>query len=402
MDRVFFIANNNISDSGLSGGDRIFIELARVWKEKTGLYIIGCEDAITTCKRHGLNDVAYLKTCGKLGLDNVYPLSAIFRNFFKKLICGCLFILKEKKFMRACTHVYSISDFYPDSFPAFMVKLLNPKVKWIAGFYLFAPEPWAGNNPYKGRNIFRGILYWLSQKPIYWIINRYADIVFVTSEPDRVRFITKRRDREKVLAMRGGVDISASTEYLNRRNLIPVSERKYDACFQGRFHVQKGVLALIDIWKIVSESKPAATLAMIGNGPLETAVIKKIKQYGLEKNVFLFGFLDGEAKFEIFRQSKIILHPATFDSGGMSAAEAMAWRLPGVSFDLESLKTYYPEGMIKVGAFDYSKFASEILRLLSDREYYERIAAAARELIVNKWDWHKQAEDIYKKVFLGN
>jgi len=400
MNRVFFIANNNIGDSGLSGGDRIFIELARGWKEKTELYIIGCEEAITVCKRQGLSGVTFLKTSSKLGLENVFSLYAIFRNFFKKITGGCLFILKNRRLVKTCSYVYSVSDFYPDSFCAFMVKLLNPAVQWIAGFYLFAPRPWASDNPYKGKDILRGLLYWLSQKPIYWIINKYADIVFVTSEPDRIKFVTKKRGWSKVLAIRGGVDISEATEYLNSQKVIPVSDRKYDACFMGRFHFQKGVLALIDIWKIVVESRPTATLAMIGDGPLKTEVIKRLKQYGLEKNVYLFGFADGKAKFDIFRQSKIVLHPATFDSGGMSAAEAMAWRLPGVSFDLDSLRTYYPSGMVKVSALDYSRFASEIIRLLSDKDYYDKIATAARDLIVNEWDWRKQAEDTFKKVFL--
>jgi glycosyltransferase involved in cell wall biosynthesis len=399
MNRVFFVANNNIGDSGLSGGDRIFIELARVWKEKTELYIIGCAEAITICKRENLSGVTFLKACERLGAENVFSLSAIFRNFFKKIINGCIFVIKNRKFIKTCSHIYSVSDFYPDSIPAFIIKLLNPKVKWIAGFYLFAPRPWARDNPYRGRDIFRGILYWLSQKPIYRIINKYADVVFVTSEPDRVRFITSKRGSSRVLAIRGGVDISKATRYLEGGEVIPVAERKYDACFQGRFHVQKGVLALVDIWKIVVESRPQARLAMIGNGPLEAAVMDKIEQYGLQKNVYLFGFLDGEAKFDIFKQSKIVLHPATFDSGGMSAAEAMAWALPGVSFDLDCLRTYYPRGMVKIPGFDYGKFAHQILHLLSDKEYYEHVAQAARELIVNEWDWHKQAEGIFNQVF---
>lgn len=399
MDKVIFIANNNIGDFGLSGGDRIFIELARGWKDKVELIFVACEEAITVSRHEGLNDISCFKTCKKLGLQNVFTLVAIFRNFFKKLISGCAFIIKSRAFVKTCTHVYSVSDFYPDSLPAFMVKLLNPKVVWIAGFYLFAPAPWAGDNPYRGKNIIRGILYWLSQKPIYWIVNKYADIVFVTSEPDRIRFVTKKRDWPKILAIRGGVNISSANQYLGGPNVIPISRRKYDACFQGRFHIQKGVLALIDIWNMVVASMPDAKLAMIGNGPLESEVTHKLKQYGLEKNVFLFGFLDGEAKFNIFKQSKIVVHPATFDSGGMSAAEAMAWGLPGVSFDLESLKTYYPRGMVKVPMFDQAKFSSEVIHLLTDNDHYSRTAAAARDLIVNQWDWNKQADSIFKQVF---
>lgn len=399
MDKVIFIANNNIGDFGLSGGDRIFIELARSWKDRTKFFLIGCEEAITVCKREGLKDISFLKTCRKLGLHNVFSLSAIFMNFFKKLINGCGFIIKNRKFIRTCTHVYSVSDFYPDSIPAFIAKLLNPKIGWIAGFYLFAPAPWAKDNPYRGKDVVRGILYWLSQKPIYWIVNKYADIVFVTSEPDRIKFVTRKRGCSEILAIRGGVDISAANKYLGGQSVIPLLQRHYDACFQGRFHVQKGVLALIDIWKMVVKSIPHAKLAMIGNGPLECQVSQRLKKYGLEKNVFLFGFLDGEDKFNIFKQSKIVVHPATFDSGGMSAAEAMAWRLPGVSFDLDSLKTYYPQGMVKVPMFDYGKFSAEIIHLLTDSKHYTQTANEARHLIVNQWDWNKQADNIFKQVF---
>ena len=402
MDKVIFIANNNIGDFGLSGGDRIFIELARGWKDRVKLYLMGCEEAITISKREGLKDIFFLETSKKLGLENVFTLSAIFRNFFKKIINGCAFIIKNRALVKTCTHVYSVSDFYPDSIPAFMVKLLNPKVVWIAGFYLFAPAPWAEDNPYRGRNIIRGILYWLSQKPIHWIVNKYADIVFVTSEPDRIRFVTRKRDWSKILPIRGGVNISAAQQYLEGQNVIPIPERRYDACFQGRFHIQKGVLVLLDIWRIVVKSLPNAMLAMIGNGPLEGEVAQRLTQYGLEKNVFLFGFLDGEDKFNIFKQSKIVVHPVTFDSGGMSAAEAMAWRLPGVSFDLDSLKTYYPQGMVKVPRFDYAKFSGEIIRLLTDNNHYARTADAARDLIINQWDWNKQAESIFKQVFASS
>jgi len=71
MENWLFIANNTIGDSGLSGGDRIYIELARNWKDKVQLSIIGTEETITVCKREGLTDVVFFKTSTKLGLKNV-------------------------------------------------------------------------------------------------------------------------------------------------------------------------------------------------------------------------------------------------------------------------------------------------------------------------------------------
>jgi len=399
MKRCFFIANNNIGDSGLSGGDRIFIELARNWKDKLELTILGAEEAINVCKREGLTGVTFVKTSGRTGLKNLFTIRALFENFFKKLTNGLLFVIKNIKLFRGMLYVYSVSDFYPDSIPAFLIKLINPRAVWIAGFYLFAPAPWRKDSPYKGRDLLRGVLYWLSQQPVYWIVNRYADIIFVTSEPDRKRFINKRRVSSKVFAIQGGVNIRESTAYLNSGEVIPVGQRKYDACFIGRFHQQKGVLILMDIWRQVVEERPQARLAMVGNGPLEKDVLDKARGFGIENNIHLFGFLDGEEKFKIFRQSKIVLHPATFDSGGMAAAEAMAWSLPGVGFDLGSLKTYYPRGMVKARQGDYKEFAEEVLKLLSDKDYYGRISKEARDLIVKEWDWAKRAEFVFDGIF---
>ena len=72
MKSCFFVANNNIGDSGLSGGCRIFIELARHWQRKVNLTIIATEEAITVCKQQGLTRIKFLQSSSKLGLDNVF------------------------------------------------------------------------------------------------------------------------------------------------------------------------------------------------------------------------------------------------------------------------------------------------------------------------------------------
>ena len=394
----FFIANNNIGDSGLSGGCRIFIELARYWKESIDLKIIATEEAITVCKNYGLQDLRFYKSSSKLGFKNVFTLRAVFANFFKKLTNGILFVLRNKLLFKNNPWIYSVSDFYPDLIPAFLIKLINPKVKWIAGYYLFAPTPWDKDSPYKGKDSLRGFLYWLSQRLTYWLVRKYADIIFVTSEPDKKKFLSEKKSASEIFVIRGGVNIKASTEYLSSKSIVALDQRKYECCFIGRFHQQKGVLVLIEIWSRVIARLPKAKLAMIGNGPLEAEVQNKINEYSLNDNVELFGFMDGDRKNEIFKQSRVVLHPATFDSGGMAAAEAMAWALPGISFDLEALKTYYPQGMVKVPQDDYDKFAEVIIKILSNADYYKKISSQARELIVKHWDWEKRAQLILDRL----
>ena len=108
--------------------------------------------------------------------------------------------------------------------------------------------------------------------------------------------------------------------------------------------------------------------------------------------------MNGTKKFDVFKQSKIILHPATYDSGGMAPAEAMVWGLPGVSFDLEALKTYYPKGILKTDCFDLDAFASNILYLLSNPDVHLTLSQEASKLIRDCWDWDQQAQNIFHQV----
>jgi glycosyltransferase involved in cell wall biosynthesis len=79
----------------------------------------------------------------------------------------------------------------------------------------------------------------------------------------------------------------------------------------------------------------------------------------------------------------------------MAASEAMAWGLPGVSFDLEALKTYYPKGMLKTSCFDTDEFAENILNLLSNPYQYKEMSLEALQLVHEEWEWNNRAKDIF-------
>lgn len=395
--KIIFIANNNIGP-GFSGGDRIFVEFLKNWSKSAGITLIGSEEAIKMSKEREVVGVKFVQSDSIYRKDNFFAFSSLIQNLTRRSRRGLQAVRKLRSQVKTSDIVYSVSDFYPDFLPGFYAKLLNKKITWIAGYYLFAPKPGAKDSPYKGKDAIRGFFYWLMQRPSFWLVRKYADIVFVTSEPDVEKFITQKRDRSKIIVVQGGVDITESERYLKSGKIVPVEDRKYDACFVGRFHFQKGVVGLVDIWKLVCDKLPGAKLLMIGDGELGHEVKQKVKKLGLTQNIDFPGFADGEKKFSFFKQSKVMVHPATYDSGGMAAAEGMAWGLPGVSYDLEALKTYYPKGMVKSKLDDQKDFASNILELLSDKKYYQQISTDARDLIVNVWDWSKRASQIYQRV----
>jgi glycosyltransferase involved in cell wall biosynthesis len=396
MKKIIFVSNVDTGE-GMSGGSRIYFEFLKNWDSLFSTTFFGSAGTKKRLMKEKIKNIDYIVTT-KDDSSNTYSISGIFKHSFARLKSGMRAVKKNLDVVEQSDYIYSVSDFYPDLFPAFYAKLKNKKLIWIAGYYLFAPGPFSKESPYKGKNRLRGFLYWLMQRPSFFIAKRYADVVFVTSEPDVKRFITKKRKRDKIVVVQGGVDITESEKYLKSKNNISADKRKYDACFVGRFHYQKGVVGLIEIWEKVCKAKKDAKLAMIGNGSLENEVSQKIKKLGLEKNIDLLGFADGEKKFEIFKQSKIMVHPATYDSGGMAAAEGLAWGLPGVSYDLLALKTYYPKGMLKAKQNNQTDFANKILKLLNDQKAYKKQSEEALKLIRDVWDWKKRAQNVFNAI----
>lgn len=397
---LLFIANNNIG-AGLSGGDRIFSRLIRHWRDRMEITLLGSEEAEAVAGNAAAGGYRRILTDFRNASPRRESLFGLARHVIRRTRRG-LRAVDEHPELAKVDWVYSVSDAYPDFLPALRLKRRNPGIRWIAGYYLFAPPPWQKDSPYRGPHALRGLIYWLIQIPSYYWVRKHADVVFVTSEPDVRRFVTPWRDRSRVIVVRGGVDTEASETCLRSGSDVPVEQRKYHACFLGRFHYQKGVLELIRIWGDVVRRVPEARLAMIGNGPLEGDVRHLVKELGLADHVDLLGYMDGEPKHRIFQQSRLMVHPATYDSGGMAAAEGMAWRLPGVSFDLEALRTYYPKGMLKAAPGDLGQFAEHIVNLLTDRALYDRMADDALSLIREQWDWKRRADEIYSAVFCGN
>jgi len=357
MSNILFIAWNNMGNE-FTGGDRIWIELMKRWKNVT---LCGCREAIDL-----YNDVR-----GKKVSPTLWNIT---RNTIIKTFKG-LKSLPTAKF----DYIYSTSDFYPDLLPALLYKHHHPTTKWLAAYYLIAPPSFSTTTPYKQSFalVFKGFLYWLMQRVSLWLVNRYADVVMITSEPDKRYFPNK-----KVVVVRGGV-----TRF-GERNKV----HKYDAIYIGRFHYQKGVVELINMWRELQSIMPKARLCMIGDGPLlgECADLA----HGL--NIEFVGYQNNEYKYELIKQSKIVLHPATYDSGGMACAEAMAFGLPAVGFNLPAFHTYYPKGMLRVK--NKESFINAIIQLSYDNYLYHSTSVDAYTLVYKHWNWDNRAKEIWECI----
>jgi glycosyltransferase involved in cell wall biosynthesis len=281
----------------------------------------------------------------------------IMRGCFRALLC-------QEKY----AFVYSASDFWMDSIPAVILKLKGNK--WVAGFYLYAPR-------------CKPIYYFL-QKIVYWLILAFADIVCLTNGSMVYGFKDK-----KTVEVNGGVDLSLAAR---DRSLT----RHYDAVFCGRIHPSKGINELIEIWKLVRKQKPTAKLALIGDYDLGVGYIKQLLG-GADLGITLFGYMD-EARFNIYKQSKVVLYPAKWDHFSMSPVEAMACGCPMVAFDLPVMKYIKPKGVML--AKDIEEYVDFVMLLLNDRDARYALMQSAIAW-ANTWDWRITTKKVYDQILKG-
>jgi hypothetical protein len=113
---VVVVSNSQVRDDILSGGDRIFIECAKRWAGKgQNIQVITCQVGHKMCRRYGLDNVQYIIMPSgprKLSLYLLYILT---------MVRGCMVTPRMPQGENIV--IYSSSDFWPDSIPAWFLKI---------------------------------------------------------------------------------------------------------------------------------------------------------------------------------------------------------------------------------------------------------------------------------------
>jgi glycosyltransferase involved in cell wall biosynthesis len=361
------------------------VECIRRWRLQHKITVYGNEGARQLCdhfKLDGINHVTWAADRWKRFGRPAWWLA--------QTITGCR-RAREINFAPDEKHlIIASSEFQPNGLPALRLKQRHPQAPLVMACFLLAPK-WFSGKPGPGLMF---TAYRPFQKLMLRKVLRAAEMILVTGEEDREFIINEGRPPESVFAVLGGVDLAIPQS-------VPEPLKKdFDVVFIGRLHPQKGPLELMDIWKLLTAKKPDARLAMIGSGPLEAQCRAKAKQLGLASQVEFFGFRDGIEKYKIVKASRVVVHPAVYDSGGMAAAEALCCGLPGVAFDLPALRTYYPRGWLKAPPGDFAGLADCIYRLLTDEELY---AETSKEALAAglEWDWNARAKAIWDAIEKG-
>lgn len=321
---------------------------------------------------------------GEKKFEQIHEYVAYYLRIFQSLF-------KLKKFSNENENIIlSHEEFLPTSIYSLILKKLNKKARWFAFIHMLSPSICKGfegeyTNRYKVPSL-RIIRYKFEQWLFFRIVKNNTEKV-ITVNPCYGEVIKKLVPNPYVLKVYSGEEVELDKG---------VYEKEFDICFMGRFHEQKGLFELVDILKRLKEKKFNIKLVLLGGGVkrVEKRFFDLIKQYDLENNTKFFGYVTGEEKFEILKKSKVFVFPSYYESFGQVALEALRCGLPVVAYDLPPF-VVFTGGVVKVPALDNKKMADEILKILDDKTYYEKLRKEGFEFCT-EYTWDKTADEVYK------
>lgn len=366
------IITNHSYDTVISGGDVIAAEFAKCWKNSGNIITIAThESGAKFFRSRGIENSMLAVTSGASSERFGVLVSALVKTM--SAILQSIFWKGQKPDI-----IFSSSWMWTDFFPALILKVRFPRSKFVCGCYLLLGSP--NTNSY-GSSVLNRWTLWLVYVLGGGLMRRTADIVWTASPLDAENL--HNNYGIKTYAVRGGVDVSLCRAARSEG-------KEFDAVFMGRFHPQKNILELIDIWKIVHSQMPEARLLLVGDGFLKNDINSYIKKLGLENVIKVERMLDGEEKFKTLASSRLCVSASHYDSGNLSLDEAMACGVPGIVYDIPLL--YYPQGVIKIPCFEKTLFAQSVIDLLSNISVRERLSQEALDF-GETLDWKIKAKN---------
>ncbi len=146
-----------------------------------------------------------------------------------------------------------------------------------------------------------------------------------------------------------------------------------------RFHAAKGVEYLVEAFPRVLDRLPDARLMLVGEGPGQAALERRVGELGVARQVIFTGFRrEVEDHYALFTVSAV---PSVEEGFGNVAVESMAMGVPVVASDLGGLPeiiTHGENGLL-VPPADPPALAEALLSVLEDPGRHARMGKAARE-----------------------
>ncbi len=146
--------------------------------------------------------------------------------------------------------------------------------------------------------------------------------------------------------------------------------------FLGNVQRDKGVYDLVEAVEIAAKENPEILLYIAGSGETES-INMKIAEKGLEKNVQVVGWINGEEKLKYLKNVSTVVLPSYHEALPMSILEGMAAGKAIISTTVGAIpEVVTEENGILIQPGDVQALANAMIRCASNPELLQKISNA--------------------------
>ena len=181
----------------------------------------------------------------------------------------------------------------------------------------------------------------------------------------------------------------------NLRQSLQLSQKKVIGCVARLVH-RKGQDKLIDAMPSILESISNAHLLIVGQGPYQSKLVKRVKKLGLEESVTFVGRINYEKLPEYICAGDLFAMPSRSRFGGLEVEglgiaylEASACGLPVIAGSSGGAPDAVVDGKsgVVVNGTDITAIAKTVIKFLRDPEGSRQMGQFGRNWVVEKWRW---------------
>lgn len=261
-----------------------------------------------------------------------------------------------------------------------MAALVAPrKVKIISHMHV--------NNSNMAKINFKTIIYKMVAKRfehIFWVSNSsYNSYIFKKSIEKKSSVLFNVMDKKNIIGRSESADL----------------QENVDIIFIGRMQYQKNPEKLLNVFKILKDKyNTNFNAAVIGEGPLYEDICKKVEEFGLKKNVNMYGFVKNP--MGLLKRAKVMLLTSRFEGTPICALEAMALGVPIVSTPTDGMIDLIDNGQNGYLYKENEEIAKSVSTLINDPILREKMSTTTSEKfdgLMNLEEYKKNLKGVYIK-----
>lgn len=173
----------------------------------------------------------------------------------------------------------------------------------------------------------------------------------------------------------------------------------YDSIYVGRLDEGKGILDLVNVWRMVCNKMTGAKIAIVGNGTLRNKAEVLVKKKKLVDNVKFLGYIDDSELILTIRRSRLFVTLSTTEGWGLAIAEALACGLPVVAYAIPTLcETFGDCSTVKFAEVGDREQVMKIIIDYLTSTYQTKEMVKVSEDFASRLDWKTVAQREYEAI----